>query len=114
MSQIAPDFKLSIPSDVIQVSIGKETEVEVAITRECDFAGEIVVSLEGAPEGVDCAPIASIQGKETNKKVTLKIKSTVQFQGPISVSAKAKDLEDRIRLATTEHGKPIWLSCITE
>ena len=114
VSSLVQDFHVSIPNDLIQATVGKETEIEVIVARECDFVGEISVSLEGAPEGVECPVVKSIHGSDTAKKVTLRVKSTVLFQGPISVSATAADLVDRIHMATTEHEKPIWLSCVSE
>ena len=114
VSQLLPDFRLSISNDLIQSTVGKETEIEVRVERECDFAGEITVSLEGASEGIECSEIKSIHGSDSAKKVTLRVKSTVPFQGPVRVSAKAADLPDTIRLATTENEKPIWLSSVAE
>ena len=111
---LVPDFKLSIPNDLIQVTIGKETEIQVKLDRESDFKGEIIVSLEGIPEGVDCPEVKSIHGSETEKKITLRVKSTVPSQGPVKISAKAADLSDAVRFATADDAKPIWLSSIAE
>ena len=119
VSALVQDFKVSVPNDLIQATVGKETEaktteIEVKIERECDFAGEIMVSLQGAPEGVECPVVKSIHGSDTANKVTLRVKSTVLFQGPVRISATAADLVDCIRVATTEHEKPIWLSSVEE
>lgn len=111
---LVPDFKLSIPSDLIQVTIGKETEIQVKLDRESDFKGEIIVSLEGIPEGVSCPEVKSIHGSDTEKKITLRVKSTVPIQGSVKISAKAADLSDAVRFATTDDAKPIWLSSISE
>lgn len=114
VSSLVPDFKLSIPSDLIQVTIGKEAEIQVKLDRESDFKGEIIVSLEGMPAGVDCPEVKSIHGSDTEKKITLLVKSTVPIQGPVKISGKAADLTDAVRFATTEDAKPIWLSSIAE
>lgn len=114
MSAMMPDFKLSVANDLIQTTVGKETELEVAIVRECDFAGEISVSLEGVEGNIECPPVLSVFGKETAKKVTLRIKNSAPFQGPVKVSAKAAELPEQVRWATTESEKPIWLSAVAE
>ena len=111
---LLPDFRLSISNDLIQSTVGKETEIEVKVDRECDFAGEITISLDGAFEGVEWTAVKSIHGSDTAKKVSLRVKSAVLFQGPVKVSAKAGELPDNIRLATTENDKPIWLSSVAE
>ncbi len=114
VSLLLPDFRLSISNDLIQSTVGKETEIEVKVERECDFAGEITISLDGAFEGVESSAVKSIHGSDTAKKVTLRVKCAVPFQGPVSVSAKAVELPDNIRLATTESDKPTWLSSVVE
>lgn len=114
VNAVIPDFSLSVPNDLIQLVVGKETEIQVKLNREGNFAGEIIVSLEGAPEGVDCPAVKSIQGGDTEKKITLKVKSTVPFQGPLKISAKADERPDVVRFATTEDEKPMWLSSIVE
>ncbi len=114
VSEVVPDFKLSIPTDVIQVMVGKETEIQVNLSREGDFVGELLVSLEGAPEGVDCPAVKSIHGSDTEKKITLRVKNANPFQGPIGISGRAADLPDHVRFATTDEMKPIWLSSIAE
>jgi len=114
VSAVLPDFSLSVPNDLIQVVVGKETEIQVKLNREGNFAGEILVSLQELPEGVDCPVVKSIQGNDTEKKLTLKVKSTVPFQGPMKISAKAVDLQGSVRIATTDDEKPMWLSSIVE
>ncbi len=114
VSIVVPDFSLSVPNELIQVVVGKETEIQVKLSREGNFAGEILVSLHEAPEGVDCPVVKSIQGSDTEKKITLKVKSTVPFQGPVKISAKAVDLPDIVRFAITDDEKPMWLSSIVE
>ncbi len=114
VNAVLPDFSLSVPNDLIQVVVGKETEIQVKLNRDGNFAGEILVSLAELPEGVDCPVVKSIQGGETEKKITLKVKSAVPFQGPMRISAKAVDLPDCVRFATTDDEKPVWLSSVVE
>ena len=113
-SQLLPDFKLSIPNDLVQTTIGKETEIQVKLERESDFKGEIVVAMEGVPEGVECTAVKSIHGSESEKKITLRVKSTVPFQGPMRIFGKAADLGETVRFAVTDDAKPIWLSSTLE
>ena len=114
VTEVLPDFKLSIPTDLVQVVAGKETEIQVNLSREGDFVGELLVSLEGAPEGIDCPAVKSIHGSDTEKKITLRIKNAIPFQGPIRISGRAADLSDHVRFAATDEKKPIWLSSIAE
>lgn len=109
-----PDFNLSIPNDLIQTTIGKETEIPVKLERMSNFTGEIVVSLEGISEGIDCSMVKSIQGSDTEKKVTLRLKSTVPFQGPIKIIASAADNPEQVRYAKAGDDKPTWLSSTAE
>ena len=110
---LLPDFKLSVSSDLIQAVVGKEIELQVKLEREAEFAGEIEVGLHGAPEGVECPVVKSIHGTDTAKKVTLRIKSSAPFQGPIQVSARTSDGE-KVRFAQVEDGKPMWFSIVAE
>jgi len=110
---LSPDFKASIISDLIQCTVGKEIELQVKVDRELDFAGEIDIGLENPLDGVECAIVKSVHGGETAKKITLRIKSSVAYQGPIAIIAKATD-GTMIRFASSEAGKPIWLSCVAE
>ena len=112
--QILPDFKLSIPNDLVQATIGKETEIQVKLERESDFKGEIVVAMEGVPEGFECPKVKSIHGSDTEKKITLHVKSTAPFQGPVKISGKAAELRDSVRYAVTDDAKPVWLSSTVE
>lgn len=109
-----PDYKLELSNDLVQAIVGKETEIKVKIDRELDFAGEIAISLEGAPEGVECPTIKSLHGSDTAKSVTLRLKSTVAYQGPIRIIAKQSDEEARSRVAEATDDKPIWLSVTSE
>ncbi|MCY2983399.1 MAG: PPC domain-containing protein [Planctomycetota bacterium] len=109
-----PDYKLELSTDSLQAVVGKETEIQVKIARELDFAGEITISLEGAPEGVECPTLKSIHGSDTAKSVTLKLKSTVAYQGPIRVVGKLPAEGAQTTLAETTDEKPIWLSITAE
>ena len=110
---LLPDFKVSVSSDLIQGVVGKETELQVKLDREAEFAGEIEVGLEGAPEGVECPIVKSIVGTDTAKKITLRIKSSVPYQGPISVVAKTVG-GATVRFAQVDDGKPMWFSNLAE
>jgi hypothetical protein len=109
-----PDYKFELSTDSLQAVVGKETEIQVKIARELDFAGEITISLEGAPEGVECPTLKSIHGSDTAKSVTLKLKSTVAYQGPIRVVGKLPAEGAQTTLAETTDEKPIWLSITAE
>jgi len=114
VNQILPDFKLSIPNDLVQATIGKEAEIQVKLERESEFKGDIVVAIEGVPEGFDCPEVKSIHGSDTEKKVTLRFKGKVPFQGPVRISGKAAELRDAVRYAGTDDAKPVWLSSTVE
>lgn len=109
-----PDYKLELSTDSFQAVMGKETEIQVKIARELDFAGEIAISLEGVPEGVDCPTLKSIHGSDTAKSVTLKMKSTVPYQGPIRIVGKLPVEGTQTKVAETTDDKPLWLSVVAE
>ena len=107
------DFKASVSNDLIQSVVGKEAELQVKLDRIADFAGEIEVGLQGAPEGIECPIVKSIHGTDTAKKVTLRIKSSVAYQRPIVVFARSDD-GTKVRVAQVDDGKPLWLSNVAE
>lgn len=109
-----PDYKLELSTDMVQAVVGKETEIQVKIARELDFAGEITISLEGVPEGVECPSLKSIHGSDTAKSVTLKIKSSVAYQRPIRIVGKLPVEGAQTRVAETTEDKPLWLSITAE
>ena len=109
-----PDYKLELSSDSVHAVVGKETELQVKIDRELDFAGEIAISLEGALAGVECPTLKSIHGSDTAKSVTLKLKSSVAYQGPLRVVGKLPAEGAQSRFAKTADGKPLWLSITAE
>jgi Bacterial pre-peptidase C-terminal domain len=109
-----PDYKLELSTDTVQAVVGKETEIQVKIVRELDFAGEIAIWLEGAPDGVECPTLKSVHGSDTAKSVTLKLKSTVAFQGPIRIVGKLPVEGAQTRVAETTDDKPLWLSITVE
>ena len=113
VSVLLPDFKVSVSSDLIQGVVDKEIELQIKLEREGEFAGEIEVGLEGALEGVECPVVKSIVGTDTAKKVTLRIKGSVPFQGPISVVGKTAD-GTKVRIAQVEDGKPMWFSNVIQ
>jgi len=109
-----PDYKLELSNDLVQAFVGKETEIKVKIDRELDFAGEISISLDGALAGVESPTLESIHGSDTAKSVTLRLKSTVAYQGPIRIVAKLSDGAATSRVVETADDKPIWLSITAE
>ncbi len=104
------NFSLSIASDLIASTIGKETEITVNIERESDFKGSINITAEGYPTTSECSVAESKDGSDTSKKVTLKLKSTAAFQGPIRIVAKATEQPEMVRQAEVPKGKTVWLS----
>lgn len=114
VSQVLPDFKISIPNDLVEITIGKETEIQVKLERESEFKGDIVVAMGEVPDGFDCPEVKSIHGSDTEKKVTLRVKSKVPFQGPVRIFGKAAELRDSVRYAVADDAKPIWLGCTAE
>jgi hypothetical protein len=114
VSTPTPNYKLGLSTDSVQAVIGKETEIQVKIERELDFAGEIAISMEGAPDGVECSTLKSIHGSDTAKSVTLKLKSSVAYQGPIRIIGKLTSEGTQPRTAETPDDKPLWLSLTAE
>ncbi|MCY2980296.1 MAG: PPC domain-containing protein [Planctomycetota bacterium] len=114
MEERPANFSLSLANDLLASNIGKESEVTVTIDRESDFKGTINITAEGLPATSECSLAESKDGSDTSKKVTLKLKSTAAFQGPIKIVAKANEPPEMVRYATVPKGKTAWLSVTAE
>lgn len=73
--QPAPDFALTLASDVFDATPGKETKVAVTIARRDGFDGEIELRAEGLPPGVEAKPVLSKPGDDSAKAATLEIRA---------------------------------------
>jgi hypothetical protein len=109
-----PSFSLSIANEWIQTKIGKESEIKVKVERESEFAEPISISIEGLPESLNCSKETSINGSDTAKLVTLRLKGTTAFQGPVQITARCEGTDHPVRVAIAENAKPIWLSVDAE
>jgi len=110
-----PNYNLTVMSDLVRAIVGKETEIEINVTRELGFSGEIDVSVAGLPDGAICPPLKSVNGSETEKKLSIRLKCDTKTQCPISIVAKSSNQAGEIvRAATTEGSKPLWLSVEAE
>ena len=117
-----PNFDVSIANDWIQATVGKEAGIKVKVLRESGFADSISVSMDGLPDSVTCSqetstvePKGASKEKSKNendssKLVTLRLKGSTVFQGPVKIVARSDQNENLVRTATADSNKPIWLS----
>lgn len=96
----APDFALSLASDVFETTVGKEAKIAVAVERRDGFAGEIEIRALDLPEGVEAAAVVSKPGDDSAKTVNLEIKAAADAPaGSFRVVGRPKDGDGRDRVA---------------
>jgi hypothetical protein len=100
-----PDFALSLKSDRFTVGAGKTLDLPVTVQRLNGFGGEIELSVEGLPQGVELATASDPKNKSL---LTLKLtaKADTKESGPIRVVGKAKDGPALTRTATATVPEP--------
>lgn len=74
----APDFALTLASELFDVTPGKETKVAVTVARRDGFAGEIEIRAEDLPVGVEAAAVVSKPGDDSAKSATLVINGSAE------------------------------------
>ncbi len=112
-------YTASTTSDLISSTIGKESEIAVAVERDKDFKETITFRIEGLPSHVQCASVESKHGSDSAKKVTLKLIGREAFQGPVQIVSRvvsspeqgSKPIE---HFAKAPDHKPLWLSVAAE
>ncbi len=104
------DYQLSIANDWIQSKIGDEAEIKVKINRMNKFKDTIQIEVDELPEGVKCEKVESKSEGDSSKSVTLKLKGTQPYQGPVRIIGRNLNSPEEVRVATAENKKPIWLS----
>src|SRR5205085_926694 len=62
LTPAAPDFALTLAADRLTLAAGKSLDVPVTVQRLNGFAGDVELSVEGLPPGVQAAPPAGGQG----------------------------------------------------
>lgn len=117
VSEQHPSYVVSVATDLIQGTVGKEIEIPITIDRMLDFAGDIRFDLIGAGEIATQNSPVSKKGEDTAKKITLKVTLNQPFQGPVSIRATTDSSEATIAEKTLVHAaddKPLWLSVKAE
>ncbi len=87
ITEVSPDFALSVAGDSFVVKPDKELEVPVTVSRAAGFAEEIELSVVGLPEGVTVQPAKSESKGDSAKivKLMLKTNADAAFSGPIHI-----------------------------
>lgn len=112
-----PRLELTVSADHFKAKRDKPLVIPVTISRLAGFKSEIMVSIQGGPEGMVAAPVRSEPKGDSAKKVALKVdvKDAAAYTGPIKIVATHGDekIEILARTAlklkkqTTSH---IWLT----
>ncbi len=114
ISSIQPDLTMTVSSDLFQGVVAKEIEIPVAIQRTLGLALDLKIQIEGLPPEITFAETISHPKDDTAKKVTLRLKATSPFQGPIRIVASDPSLGSERRMATVPDDIPLWLSITAE
>lgn len=112
MEASLPRYALTLAQDLVQGKIGEPFDVEVSIDRQQSFSDELTVTATGLPLEIEVTPVASEGKGDSSKKVKLKIKSTVPYQGPLVITGAPKAQPDSTKRATIANGTHdyLWLS----
>lgn len=107
-----PRYALTLAQDLVQGKVGEPFEIEVSIDRQQGFSDELTVTAIGLPPEIEVTPVTSEAKGDTSKKVKLKIKSSVPYQGPLVVTGAPKAQPDSSKRATIANGTHdhLWLS----
>ena len=85
VAKLQPDVKLTLGSGEF-VKSGEKLEIEVAISRLGGFADELMIDIDGLPEGVGIEAVKSEGSGDSSKKVKLVLTGTWPvFSAPIRI-----------------------------
>jgi hypothetical protein len=91
----APDFRLTIPADTLNLPRGGSAKLKITAERLGGFSGPIALTVEGLPKGVT-ATAATIPEKQAAAEVTLQARddaaidaARLTFRGTATVAGKA-------------------------
>jgi hypothetical protein len=94
LSEPQPDFELRVVPSSVSARVGTTVPITVYALRKDGFAGEIALSLRGAPKGFKLGG-AKVPGKEDRVKLTLTVPPTpigqpvnLQFEGRATVAGR--------------------------
>ena len=79
--QPEPDYALAVEADHFVLTVGKPSEVPVAIDRKDGFKEAVEIAAEGLPEGVTIEPASSPAEGDAAKSVKLKLSATMPTAG---------------------------------
>ena len=92
VQSIEPSYQLFTTAGLVQLPPGQTVELVVNVLRMNGFDQPIRVEATGLAEGVECEPVESLMGTDTEKKVTLKLTAAEGFTGhPIRIAGQAAD-----------------------
>ncbi len=101
-----PDFTLAVKSDRFTLTAGQSLAVPVTVQRLQGFSGDIELTVEGLPPGVEAMPPESAKNAQ---QLTLKLSTKADVQAasaPIRIVGKAKAGPDRTRAAVAPVAEP--------
>jgi hypothetical protein len=107
-----PDFALTVAADSFVGKADGSLDVPVTVVRTEGFNGPVEVKLEGLPPGTEVAPAPAMAAPGA-KSLTLKVRTTQPFSGPVRIVGSAAG---RSRLARPTGRGPaaeidtVWLT----
>jgi hypothetical protein len=112
---IEPSFRIQRAEDLVRGEVGKPMEIAVEVERRDGWNTPLEISVEGLPEGLQCAPVRSENEGDSAKKVVLQWTSDRPLQQAIRVVAKPAGPPDPpARVATQDTTTiPLWLSVVS-
>lgn len=99
ITEVVPDFAVSVASDAFVLSAGKDLEIPVTVTRPAEFSEEISIEVVGLPAGVTATAVKSAAKGDSSKAVKLIVKTNGEaaYSGPIQIVGRSSTAE---RIAT--------------
>ncbi len=96
-----PDFSLTLASDRVDLSPGKEATLVVTVDRKDGYSGMIDITVLEVPLGISVISATSKPGDASAKSVTLKFKADdCACPGAFRVVGRGSDPVGKVRMAT--------------
>ncbi|MEZ6113565.1 MAG: PPC domain-containing protein [Pirellulaceae bacterium] len=109
VSEVQPDFALSLAADSFVLKAGEPLEIAVTIDRRDGFSEPIEVSVDGLPDGVSAETATSESKGDSAKSVKLKLTSDkAGATGPIRIVGRTGGDTPQQRVAEFDTTDPRW------
>lgn len=113
-----PSIDVTLKADVFKATLGTDLEIPVTLTRRDGFNEEVMVSIDGLPDGASAESVKSEAKGTTAKsvKLLLKTENAEPFNGPIRIVGRygeASSVSATVPLTTLHRSTDdVWLTIL--